>query len=276
LKQYQLENPNVIELENNDKDSPLLSSLAINDKLIATLNIESTSDLNALFDDDDDNNDDFNNKNCNLKKNDNNNYSPIESSSISSSKMVALEKQPAPSNLLPNKPQSTAKFSNEKKEILPDHFTQCPSCKSTYTEKGNSRRIVDSCGHGVCFKCVVSEKSCFVCANQTKDLDSNNDCGEYESPQKCNNFGSNQKSLDQSPILLHKPQQSHTTNEDMKPLPIRKNIDLFAIPKPVSKISPQKKIIPDDVFVIDSIGTRPKSTKYYFKLIITYRLLNRS
>ena len=215
-------------------------------------------DLEALFDEDDD-------KATTNNFQDTNSYSPIESTStVSLPPVSSNQKIPVLPNL-PNRPYTnpSTKDNDTNKQNTLDHLTQCPSCKIKYTEKGNTRRMMDTCGHGICFKCVVTGNNCFICTNSNETASSMPNTGEYESPQKQNNSDRNQnqhlRQLGDSPLLLNNPPKSNTSNNnDMRPLSIRKNSDLFAMPKAV--VSKNKSTC-DDVFVIDSIGTKSKSTK---------------
>lgn len=181
------------------------------------------------------------------------------------------------------------------KTIEVDHVNRCPSCKSIYSEKGANRRIVDTCGHGICVKCVVLNNNCLVCESQSSSSSAVNHDIE-SSPEKKQIVQAS--SLEDSPVLLkkpvgsvNKPAVSCSDNFDLKPIPVRKNLDFFSAPKaqpppppPPPQPQPQKTFQPakvskdlwddddDDLFEIDSIDIRPKTSKLANHLIYIIRI----
>lgn len=143
-----------------------------------TLKIDSTRDLCALFDEDDE---------------EDVSYSPLKTQAPS--KTISPPPQPATKSLPPPPQPSTAairplstkssappKAATTKKTTQSiDHVTKCPSCNIVYTEKGANRRIVDSCGHGICVKCVVLSNSCNVCESEKTTRNNKFDDEDLES-----------------------------------------------------------------------------------------------
>ena len=214
---------------------------------------------------------------------------PVESSVNKQPKLVipnSSEKKP-----IVTSKRAEIQERTKPKTIEVDHVNRCPSCKSTYSEKGANRRIVDTCGHGICVKCVVLNNNCLVCESLSSSSSAVNHDIESSPDQKQN---VQSPSLEDSPVLLkkpvasvNKPAVSCSDNFDLKPMPIRKNLDFFSAPKaqppppPPAPPQPQPQKTfqsakvskdiwdddDDDLFEIDSIDIRPKTSKLANDLI---------
>lgn len=42
--------------------------------------------------------------------------------------------------------------------------TSCPSCKMPF-DKGKKRKLIDTCGHEICYMCMFKNESCTICIN---------------------------------------------------------------------------------------------------------------
>lgn len=45
--------------------------------------------------------------------------------------------------------------------------TACPSCKMPF-DKGKKRKLIDTCGHEICYSCMFKNESCTICANTSR------------------------------------------------------------------------------------------------------------
>lgn len=112
---------------------------------------------------------------------------------------------------------------------------------------------MDSCGHGICVKCVVLNNSCLVCEGEnTKEPIGH----------------SSRLASNKSPVLLKKPTAKETYANDVeenefefRPLITRKKLDMSPF-SPFNKKPTNSGIESDDIMVLDFGGSKPKPAKY--------------
>lgn len=57
---------------------------------------------------------------------------------------------------------------NGQQHLLDDGIN-CYSCQMPF-DKGRKRRVVDNCGHGRCYNCLVTIESCPICIASEKGM----------------------------------------------------------------------------------------------------------
>lgn len=48
--------------------------------------------------------------------------------------------------------------------------SMCPSCQMPF-DKGKKRKLIDTCGHEICYSCMFRNESCTICKMQKEHPD---------------------------------------------------------------------------------------------------------
>ncbi|RMZ97471.1 RecQ2B, partial [Brachionus plicatilis] len=136
-----------------------------------------------------------------------------------------------------------------------DHKEFCPSCKCKYTN-GANRRLIDACGHGACFCCIMKQEKCVVCEKtmiKETGLSRNEKECILETPKK-----EMPDIIPDSPIIMSSRKNNVSSNsddeqlDDLKPLKVKSGFKEFENAEKISKqFRKDERKINNDIEVFD-------------------------